>query len=211
MSKLSLLRQTIRPLFENQRILGNPEAFEQVSSYLATRYPLPVGETVSFDNVIQWTQNEQLAQTLGFGDIVNKVFKTPSQVISIVCEKLLGLLDTVITFLGSPSVQSILWTSMKIGAVGLIITVTVVGARFIYVKMYLSPPAPLPTTTNNNNNQLLVNTAFCVICQENEKSHIILPCGHFCLCLQCSNTLRTNGSSCPMCRLIPTAYQKVYY
>ena len=38
----------------------------------------------------------------------------------------------------------------------------------------------------------------CVICQEHEKSVVLLPCRHMCLCDKCSSLAAV--TSCPLCR-----------
>ena len=38
----------------------------------------------------------------------------------------------------------------------------------------------------------------CVICQEKEKSTLLLPCRHLCLCKDCSR--RSELDKCPLCR-----------
>lgn len=55
------------------------------------------------------------------------------------------------------------------------------------------------TASNENDN----NQSVCVICHENECSMAVIPCGHVCLCNQCSDlcTNSENGQqSCPLCR-----------
>lgn len=37
----------------------------------------------------------------------------------------------------------------------------------------------------------------CVVCRRNPREVILLPCGHVCLCEDCSVNI---GSLCPMCR-----------
>ena len=39
----------------------------------------------------------------------------------------------------------------------------------------------------------------CVICQENEKTCLLLPCRHLCLCKDCSR--RSEVKACPLCRI----------
>uniref|UniRef100_A0A1B6G609 RING-type E3 ubiquitin transferase n=1 Tax=Cuerna arida TaxID=1464854 RepID=A0A1B6G609_9HEMI len=43
----------------------------------------------------------------------------------------------------------------------------------------------------------LPETLRCVVCQENPKEVILLPCGHLCICEDCSEQIT---SSCPICR-----------
>lgn len=40
------------------------------------------------------------------------------------------------------------------------------------------------------------NTMECVICLNELRSHVLQPCGHFCVCLSCAEDL----SACPICR-----------
>lgn len=41
----------------------------------------------------------------------------------------------------------------------------------------------------------------CVICQDNEKCIMILPCRHLCICQDCQEPLRRRGNNmCPICR-----------
>ena len=40
------------------------------------------------------------------------------------------------------------------------------------------------------------NSFECVVCMDEEKTHVILPCGHYCVCAKCLATL----TQCPVCR-----------
>ena len=40
----------------------------------------------------------------------------------------------------------------------------------------------------------------CVICLSEVKNCVVLPCRHFCLCLDCAESLRKQSSKCPICR-----------
>ena len=39
----------------------------------------------------------------------------------------------------------------------------------------------------------------CPICLNGIKSHIIVPCGHKCLCEACSHKIKNNNEKCPIC------------
>lgn len=40
----------------------------------------------------------------------------------------------------------------------------------------------------------------CCVCMDRERSAALLPCGHVCVCTECSERLRSRGQSCPICR-----------
>lgn len=46
---------------------------------------------------------------------------------------------------------------------------------------------------------LLENADKCPICLDGIKTHIIVPCGHKCLCEECSNLIKNNNKDCPIC------------
>lgn len=48
----------------------------------------------------------------------------------------------------------------------------------------------------------------CVICMEGVKTHIVIPCGHLCLCESCSKKLNTG--KCPVCNIAYNTIVKVY-
>jgi len=41
----------------------------------------------------------------------------------------------------------------------------------------------------------------CVVCFDAHKDHIIVPCGHMCVCASCAEKLtKTRTPTCPVCR-----------
>ncbi|XP_052093047.1 uncharacterized protein LOC127729329 [Mytilus californianus] len=54
----------------------------------------------------------------------------------------------------------------------------------------------------------------CVVCQDNDKSVLILPCRHLCLCLSCGNTIarlrNVDRRVCPLCRKRIETIMNVY-
>ena len=48
----------------------------------------------------------------------------------------------------------------------------------------------------------------CVICMANPKSIVLLPCGHMCICLNCSGV--PSLRNCPMCRADVASRQQIY-
>ena len=61
------------------------------------------------------------------------------------------------------------------------------------------------TKLNEQAATLIVNiesnlNRLCIICQDREKSVVLMPCRHMCLCAECSNHSTIN--SCPKCRTV---------
>ena len=54
----------------------------------------------------------------------------------------------------------------------------------------------------NNNSGLSSKTKLCFVCMEKDVSHVLIPCGHMCLCGVCSAKPRLNQMNwrCPECR-----------
>lgn len=46
---------------------------------------------------------------------------------------------------------------------------------------------------------LLENADKCPICLDGIKNYIIVPCGHKCLCEECSKLIKNNNRDCPIC------------
>lgn len=51
------------------------------------------------------------------------------------------------------------------------------------------------------------NIGLCIICEDNEKSVVLVPCGHLCLCKRCADQLGNYDRYCPICRTL--IYRKV--
>jgi len=65
-----------------------------------------------------------------------------------------------------------------------------------------SAPAPAPVPGEDGDSKE------CVVCLEGMKSHVIVPCGHLCLCEACSQQFQKGN--CPLCRQAVTMIVKVY-
>jgi C4-dicarboxylate-specific signal transduction histidine kinase len=53
-----------------------------------------------------------------------------------------------------------------------------------------------------------IDSCLCVVCLEEEKSILLQPCGHYCLCSQCS--VSQKWLTCPVCRAVVTGKQRVF-
>ena len=70
--------------------------------------------------------------------------------------------------------------------------------------------------TNNNISTILDQTSniLCVICLENYKDMVIVPCGHQCICSKCSYNLLYFSETeykCPICRKRIDTVIKVFF
>jgi hypothetical protein len=52
--------------------------------------------------------------------------------------------------------------------------------------------------------------AECVVCLDEEQNHIVVPCGHFCLCEGCASKVGAAGGECPVCRTPATLILRVW-
>jgi rubrerythrin len=51
-------------------------------------------------------------------------------------------------------------------------------------------PAPPPARPESHH---------CVVCTDKDATHAVVPCGHKCMCLDCSGILVARGDPCPVC------------
>jgi hypothetical protein len=61
----------------------------------------------------------------------------------------------------------------------------------------VAPPAePVPTAPHPGTEETM-----CVVCFDAPKDHLIVPCGHQCVCAGCAELLtKTRTPTCPVCR-----------
>ena len=64
-------------------------------------------------------------------------------------------------------------------------------------------PAPCPPCVND----MQTPTGDCVVCLVNRADHVLLPCGHVCVCEGCAYLLNT----CPICRQNISERKHVYF
>jgi len=54
----------------------------------------------------------------------------------------------------------------------------------------------LAVTKMSDDGQEDIDDSLCVICIANDRTHVVVPCGHMCLCGDCASLV----GDCPMCR-----------
>jgi len=50
----------------------------------------------------------------------------------------------------------------------------------------------------------------CVVCMDSKKSHVLVPCGHVCVCKVCAGNIVATKQACPVCRARVEQVIKVY-
>ena len=73
-------------------------------------------------------------------------------------------------------------------------------------KLYFTYTYLSPTTlffSIDNENQL------CVVCIDSPRSHILVPCGHVCLCAACAE--REVWDECPVCRTSTSMVLRAFF
>ena len=50
----------------------------------------------------------------------------------------------------------------------------------------------------------------CCVCLNNPLEILVKPCGHICICFQCSQQLQIQSPKCPICRENVTSTERVY-
>lgn len=64
----------------------------------------------------------------------------------------------------------------------------------------------LDTSYKNNNKRMLD----CMICCEEERNCLIMPCGHLVFCLNCFLKYWENNNYCPLCRVFIDDYKEIF-
>eukprot|EP00929_Paragymnodinium_shiwhaense_P117958 TRINITY_DN8945_c0_g1_i4.p1 TRINITY_DN8945_c0_g1~~TRINITY_DN8945_c0_g1_i4.p1 ORF type:complete len:567 (-),score=151.52 TRINITY_DN8945_c0_g1_i4:333-2033(-) len=50
----------------------------------------------------------------------------------------------------------------------------------------------------------------CVVCMDSSATHIVIPCGHQCVCNACSEALQKGDATCPVCRTPAKQFIRVF-
>ena len=52
--------------------------------------------------------------------------------------------------------------------------------------------------------------SMCVVCMDMPNTHAFVPCGHRCVCAQCSEPILHSNAKCPVCRADVTQAIKIF-
>ena len=56
----------------------------------------------------------------------------------------------------------------------------------------------------------LDDSALCIVCMDEQKSHVMIPCGHICVCESCKALFDRDHALCPICRLEVQSVIKIF-
>jgi hypothetical protein len=62
----------------------------------------------------------------------------------------------------------------------------------------------------NNEQEARNDKETCKVCMTNKRSHVVLPCGHYCLCEVCAEEINKTTRKCPICRAVNVRFNKLY-
>ena len=50
----------------------------------------------------------------------------------------------------------------------------------------------------------------CVVCMDEENTHMFMPCGHKCVCKECADLIMGGTAECPTCRTKAVGLHRVF-
>ena len=69
-----------------------------------------------------------------------------------------------------------------------------IALQFVDLSALSAPVPPRPFDATST----VATELQCVICMAKERTHLLFPCGHKCLCVNCADPARI--TTCPLCR-----------
>ena len=68
----------------------------------------------------------------------------------------------------------------------------------------------IPSKTDKNSNLYPAEDSSCIICLQSKREYAFVPCGHLCICNDCSICVANLDSRCPICRCDATHVMKIF-
>jgi hypothetical protein len=71
-----------------------------------------------------------------------------------------------------------------------------------------------PSSSNDRTSEMIHDREHCVVCMSTKKTHILVPCGHMCVCEGCAASIQSGNREdrkCPICRTVSVQIIKVFY
>merc|ERR1712217_359308 len=44
------------------------------------------------------------------------------------------------------------------------------------------------------------DSKLCIVCLDGDRDHVLIPCGHICICADCKSLYTGDDAECPLCR-----------
>ena len=82
--------------------------------------------------------------------------------------------------------------------------------RSLQQSLELLPENLRPQISFENESSSSNTVRVCVVCQHQDAIMAIVPCGHMCLCAECSSSIMVNNKQCPLCRIDIEKIMKIY-
>lgn len=76
------------------------------------------------------------------------------------------------------------------------------------IGLYFFLPDMNVASTSKTLHRAESSDKLCIICLDAEKTHVIVPCGHYCLCTACSKKITKD--KCPICKGNITDIIRIY-
>ena len=110
---------------------------------------------------------------------------------------------------GSIPSAPLLWASVDAQPGGALSWASMPAAPALLPSAQLPAPIPLPADLPQHPSAVAVADE-CAICMGAERTHILIPCGHLCVCGDCSGLLMATAPCCPICRAAVQKTCRVY-
>ena len=70
------------------------------------------------------------------------------------------------------------------------------------------------SSSNDRTSVMIHDREHCVVCMSTKKTHLLVPCGHMCVCEGCAASIQNvnrEDRKCPICRTVSVQIIKVFY
>jgi hypothetical protein len=92
-----------------------------------------------------------------------------------------------------------------------------VGSNHEAYSLHLTENSLIATAVMRLNNrkpidgdEIIPEEHECVICRTSRKTHVFVPCGHLCVCVDCAEITTSLSKTCPICRKESTNIMQVF-
>ena len=83
------------------------------------------------------------------------------------------------------------------------------------IPQQIEQPQQIPEKSNQSKfeeeNNDSIDKDDCIVCYSKKKEVVLIPCGHICLCFECSKEIQSKKPTCPYCRANFIQIVKIYH